>query len=324
MKPLTIYKLRFQTPLHLSRGKTGSYESSDSVLHSDTIKSALYVSALQLGQKDFADKLLKDLAISSAFPFDTKGCWLPRPVGFTFSDETPNNRKIQKKVAFFLDRQFSKLINGERKSTELEIDTKMDKIWEQDVTQRVWINGNENQSTPFYLEKLYPNDGTGLYFIVRTEGVQDFDFKTFEGVLELLGQNGIGLQRNLGNGRFKYEKSELSLDIPQSTDTWISLSLYRPENEQEVASALENDNTNYQFIKRGGWMSSPENDEHITIRKKSIMMFTEGSVFSFGKSNNSVLTKGKYNINLKPDWKTPMNNVYRDGRAIFLPIILEN
>jgi CRISPR/Cas system CSM-associated protein Csm4 (group 5 of RAMP superfamily) len=98
MTEFKIYKLTFQTPLHLSKGKTGSYESSDAVLHSDTIKSALYVAALQLDRKVFADKMLKELTISSAFPFDSTGCWLPRPLGFSFSDEISTNRKEQKRI----------------------------------------------------------------------------------------------------------------------------------------------------------------------------------------------------------------------------------
>jgi CRISPR type III-A-associated RAMP protein Csm4 len=198
---------------------------------------------------------------------------------------------------------------------------KLSKIWASEITQRVWINENPNYSTPFYLEKLYPMGETGLYFIVHNNTWQSSDFKLFEGVLKLLGQNGIGLQRNLGHGRFDAIESTLNLDLPQGAETWVSLSLYRPENKKEVEVALNNDDTNYQFIKRGGWMSSPENDAHISVRKQSVMMFTEGSVFAHGKNNEKVLTKG-HHVNLKPNWDTPMNDVYRDGKAIFLPILL--
>ena len=137
--------------------------------------------------------------------------------------------------------------------------------------------------------------------------------------MKLLGENGVGLQRNLGNGRFGFENSTMKLDLPQNAENWISLSLYRPTNELELNDSLEKKSTNYQFIKRGGWISSPEDDEHIKVRKKSVMMFTVGSVFAFGVQNENILQKGK-SVNLKPDWDMPMNDIYRDGKAFFLPM----
>ena len=46
-KKYQIAKLQFTSPLHLSKGKTTLDESLD-VLHSDTLKSALFVCALDL------------------------------------------------------------------------------------------------------------------------------------------------------------------------------------------------------------------------------------------------------------------------------------
>ncbi len=303
-----------------------SYESSDTVLHSDTIKSALYVCALQLGNVLFAKEILYELFVSSAFPFDASGMWMPRPLGFAFSDEIAENRKNLKKINFFRSEHFSQILSGERHSEKLcpeeenEFGKKTDKqpnIWQSEITQRVWMNNNPDSSTPFYLEKLYPKPETGLYFIAHTEK-DNFDFKRLDTVMNLLGDNGFGLNRNLGSGCFEFHQDELTLELPENATSQVSLSLYRPENEAEIASALVTEATNYQIIKRGGWLSSPENEDHISVRKKAVMMFTEGSVFAFGNPIKSVVTKGKIE-DLKPDWQPPMNAVHRDGRAIFLP-----
>ena len=94
-----IYKLRFQTPLHISKGKLNSYESSESMLHSDTIKSALFVSLLNLYEETVASDFMEKVTVSSAFPFNVTGCWLPKPLSFSFGDlETAENRKKLKKI----------------------------------------------------------------------------------------------------------------------------------------------------------------------------------------------------------------------------------
>lgn len=318
-----VYKLFFTSSLHLSRGKMASYESSDKILHSDTLKSALFANALQFGEA-FAMDLWDKVTLSSAFPFDSSGYWLPRPVGFSFSDETADNRKEQKKNSHFSVNQYEKLLKGEQNSQKLGADyRKMPKIWERDTTQRVWITDNPEQSTPFYLEKLYPIAGNALYFIAYSED-PNFDFKKIESVLRLLGDNGIGLQRNLGNGLFNFEADTLTLDLPQNAETWVNLSLYRPENLAEVDDALQKEHTNYQFVKRGGWLSSPANTEHISIRKQAAMFFTEGSVFEFGLQQQLVFPKGASKVDLTPEDLPPTkpqleHRIWRDGRALFLP-----
>ena len=40
-----IIRLHFRQPLHLSRGKLNTYESSEHTLHSDTLQAALFVRA---------------------------------------------------------------------------------------------------------------------------------------------------------------------------------------------------------------------------------------------------------------------------------------
>jgi CRISPR-associated protein Csm4 len=258
--------------------------------------------------------------LSSAFPFDATGCWLPRPLSASFSGlENPQNRKALKGIRYLHVAQFNQFINGQSLALTDLLDVqgrpRQPDIWVREVTQRVKINYDAD-SEPFYLEKLYAQKNTGLYFIAHAE--QEIDWMPFQAALRLLGDNGIGLQRGLGNGQFEVEEATLTLDLPTNATQWMSLALYRPTNREEVASVLPN--SYYQFTRRGGWISVPENEAHLSLRKKAVMVFTEGSVFAFGNGNQRIMMKGDSAINLQPDEFKHMHPIWRDGRAIFLPM----
>jgi CRISPR-associated protein Csm4 len=310
-----IFKLHFRTPLHLSKGKLNSYESSETTLHSDTLKSALFVSMLHLYDEDEANTFMDSVQVSSAFPFDETGCWLPRPLSFSFDDKSAGNRKKYKGINFFTPAQYAQILRGVQPTLETDVDKfKQPNIWKREVTQRVKINW-ESDSEPFYLEKLYPqNEKSGLYFIFQLNG---YDAAKLASAMKLLGDNGLGLQRTLGNGQFKSEKGALDIDLPNNPTAWLALSLYRPKDKAEIQDVLEN--SHYQFIKRGGWIASPEHEEHLSIRKQAVMMFTEGSVFGFSDKDELVIKGVKADV--KPEWNDDrLHPVFRDGRAIFLPM----
>lgn len=316
-----VYKLYFKTALHLSKGKNNSYESSDGVLHSDTLKSAIYVSLRQLfDDEQLMDTFMNDVTLSSAFPFVDKTenteFWLPRPLNYRHPNEkvSPDLRKEYKKVNYVTIAQMSQILRGVHPSDLLDEKNKANqpKIWERSTTQRVKINYDDD-SEPFYLEKMYPHNSqnSGLYFIVQG----DFQADAFDAALKLLADNGIGLQRSLGNGQFTFKKEEINIEIPDNAQSWVSLSLFRPTKD-DVVDILEK--SSYQFIKRGGWISSPEDDQFLSLRKQSIMMFTEGSVFAF----DEIPIKGVVE-NIRPVWNDEdLHPIYRDGKAIFLPLTI--
>ena len=316
LQSFKIIKLYFKTALHISKGKNGSYESSESVLHSDTLKSAIYVSLRQLYRDENIFKtFMDDVVLSSAFPFvdvgDTQGYWLPRPLTYRSIHETPENRKEYKKVNYVTTSQMSHILRGKH-PTDLVKNGKANQpnIWKRDTTQRVKINYDDD-SEPFYLEKMYPHDkaNSGLYFIIQENG---FDNSKLKAALKLLGDNGIGLQRGLGNGQFSFKEDSFEIDLPQG-QSWVSLSIFRPKKDS-IISFL--DKSDYQFIKRGGWISSPEDEQFLSIRKKSIMMFTEGSVFAFGDKPVEGVVE-----NIRPLWNdNDLHPIFRDGKAIFLPM----
>lgn len=312
-----LVRLRFRQPLHLSRGKLNTYESSEQTLHSDTVQAALFVCALQLYNEatalDFQDKV----RISSAFPFVGDEFWLPRPLKLRLDDD-PSTRKELKKIKYLKKAHFEQVLRGEKPpvSEILEYGDIWKQIWKEDVTQRVLIDRVNAGSTPFYLEKLYPVNGhvdRGLFLLIKNEG---FEAAKLQSLFRLLGDNGIGLQRSLGNGTFDIENLEIedfALSLPDSGSAWVNLSLYRPADEVQVGN-IQLERSHYQLLKRGGWLSSPEDTQHMRLRKKSVLMFSEGSVLAF----DGDAPVGKIE-DLDPREDDP-HPVFRDGRGIFLPM----
>ncbi|MBN8685005.1 MAG: type III-A CRISPR-associated RAMP protein Csm4 [Chitinophagales bacterium] len=337
-----IVRLHFRQPLHLSRGKPNTFESSEQMLHSDTLQAALYVCALQLFDHATAEDFRNKVLISSAFPWtETDGYWLPKPSHWQ-PESKPELRKIFKKITWLQKKHFDLLLEGKSvPPAELIVEDEKGqrllepKIWEADTTQRVLLDRIDSRSTPFYLEKLYPverplfdtrgkrqanvfngkrvtgHTDRSLYVLVQNEG-----FPYLEALFRLLGDNGIGLQRSLGNGAFEAVFAPETLNFPavQQSEAWVSLSLFRP-NDQEFLKQMHLDKSHYQLLKRGGWVSSPEDTAHMRLRKSSVLMFAEGAVLAF---QNGLKPQGDF-VDLDPrtDVKHP---VWRDGRGMFLPI----
>jgi CRISPR type III-A-associated RAMP protein Csm4 len=323
---LQLVRLRFRQPLHLSRGKLGTYESSDHILHSDTVQASLFVCALQLYDESTALDFQQKVAISSAFPFDEHGEWLPRPLNLRL-DENPDTRKDLKKIRFFKKVHFEKVLRGEKLEAQELLDQKgsavQPKIWQDDMTQRVLIDRLNASSVPFYLEKLYPKNwhaDRGLYVLIKNDG---FDQQKLKSLFRLLGDNGIGLQRNLGNGTFDIENLEIEefkfdRELPATASAWVNLSLYRPDKEKKEVEKIKLEQSHYQLLKRGGWLSSPEKTGHMRLRKKSVLMFSEGSVLAFGDGVEGGFVRGK--IEETQPREDVLHPVFRDGRGIFLPM----
>ncbi len=341
-----IFKLYFQTPLHLSRGKLNTYADSDSVLHSDMLKSAMYATALELYGEAVASKAFFDSFLtSSAFPFVSSEYFFPKPLNL-FLSGTVAQKKELKKTTHLPAALFARVLRNDKINIAEVLDesgkAKNPVVFKRFMTQRVNIyeddivdanTGHETgettfRSTPFYIDKLYPENGNtrGLYFIVQQPGKERMEKEMLQqltGILRLLGDNGLGLQRKLGNGQFRCEHAELELALPENANAILSLSTYRPTEDE--LNELDWEAGFYQFIQRGGWISSPANEEQLSIRKKSMYVFSEGSVFTSEGGVKRPDLKGKVE-DLKPDNnvlapdKQVGHPVWRDGRIVALPI----
>ena len=341
-QPFRVLKLCFRSPLHLSKGKTDDYGQSDELLHADTLKSALYVCARQLLGADAvgdSDAFFRRFRISSAFPFVGQELFFPKPsvrIQAFDTSEVPDDRqaKKHKKLAFLGQRYFEDLITDQKRTLRLAdltadgrflsdhpdaketvgAETTNKLVFATDVQQRVTIPTDyADDPLPYYVDRLYFNDNAGLWFAFDGD---DAAYADVLAALRLLGDNGVGTDRSVGNGQFYVDQQDLVLRLPDHPTHQVLLSLWCPQKTELDDAFLQN--SAYGLIKRGGYIASPDRPEHLTYRKKSVYMFTEGSIFPAGRP-----LVGKVE-NLKPDAAGVTQNVWRDGLAFALPITVKS
>lgn len=327
---LTAYKLKFIGPIHISDARS-DYGRSERMIHSDTLYAALIAI-----QGMLMDKVEPDLgcSISSLFPFaedDTQETvyFFPKPLiplQNLLIEEYEDIKKL-KRVEWLEKKYFEEILEGDLKSP-INAKTvqgnylskgKVDKDFTYtQVVPRVAVprsaDENDGETNIFYIERTYFKEGSGLYFLA------DGDTNLLDNLLSVLQYEGIGTDRNVGFGHFSYEKvKDFQIKIPEQSDYCVSLSLFNSDNKELIQEITSGEKTAWEIIKRGGWMASQEN---LGVRKKSVYMFSEGSIFS--KHTEGIRQDGKVDIDLKPDpsdgFIQPKHPVWRSGRALFLPI----
>lgn len=347
-KTFTIYKLKFTSPLHISRGKDDDdYSKSNKFIHSDTLKSALFSTAIllkpEMQKQENGELFFNSFLLSSAFPYYKDTLFLPKPKGklpiTNIKDNEPSYdfKKDLKKVSYIdLDLFFelfntniTKLINTDEICFKItgefivkpNFEEKKDfKIYKSEVQERVYIRKfNEIYdphdkkyiySDPYIVDKIYFLENSGVYFILEEK--ENFDKEFFKNVLEHLGEFGIGTDRNVGNGHFVIEKIETkNLKFSLNANYLMNLSLYLPTKE-EVEKFTKV--CQYKIIKRGGWVSNIVDLEMFKKGqlKKSIYMIDEASIFE-----NNFEYVGKVVDLRTEDINHP---VWREGRSLFIPI----
>ncbi len=319
---MILIKLKFTSPLHLSRGKSGLDESYD-VLHSDTLKSALFVCAMQLYDNQIdRENFLEKFTISSGFPFNEKELFFPKPAllpdTFYIKDDKENIKDI-KKIKYISQSLFEKLLQGNFKpfskndiyESDFLSDKKLEKKpFKNEVVQRVTVSRSyENEGNTFYTDRIFFNKNCGLFVLLNVDN-QALKEKT-KAAFRLLGDNGIGSDKSVGNGQFEMEWiDDFKLAEVENPTHQIAMSLYLPTKEE--IDNIDLDKSAYSLIKRGGYIANPEDFNNSVLRKKSIYMFSEGSVFS----QNADLQGNIADLN--PSNRPLIHPIWRDGRGLFL------
>jgi len=327
-KKFIIFKLHFTSPLHVGDMRD-DYGVSLKTISSDTMYAAL-ISCLAKAGYDIPDNGDLGCTISSLFPFYQKDpetahvLFFPKPLRQTIptSAMAVEQRKTIKKVAWLDTVYFSKSLCGDELFddntlasdaikgeyvTQMPIDK--DFISSQ-VSARVCVSRDgQTDATPFYMDRVMFKDYSGLFFIACG------DVKLLEKALDLLQFEGIGTDRNVGNGFFEYEKCLFEIDIPDASEYVMTLSSFIPESIDQMRSLLDSENVAYDFQRRGGWITTPPNT---TLRKNVIYAFTSASVFKC--RCEGMETMGKVGVDLKPDLPSVTHPIWRCGRALFIPI----
>ncbi len=338
MTKFKIYKLRFTTPLHIG-DERADYGTSLQTIHSDTLYAAMTSVLAKIGYKipsngDFG------FSISSLFPYYEKDnkpvCFLPKLKLQTIpAKELQNDAKKIKKIEWLDVEFFNKMINGEKlfdKSFDVSLLENGKFLTKQnifkdfiskEVNPRVKVprqyvmDGEKQDSEPFYMERLYFKEQSGMYFMAVGD---DDKLKIIDLALKILKDEGIGTDRTIGNGFFEVETGFIELDLPKSNKV-SNLSLFLPKNQKQIDELLIGDDIAYNFQKRGGWITDSGLN---TFRKNTVQMFSEASVFSLNNSISETNVMGKI-VDLKPKLDYDHLNVkphpiWRSGKALFIPV----
>lgn len=113
---------------------------------------------------------------------------------------------------------------------------------------------------------------SGIYFLVDGENVS-----IIEAPLRLLSDIGIGGNKSIGKGSFDFKIDNFAFNQPTTYNSYISLSLFKP-NQTEI-ELLKNENVNlyYDITTRFGKVSR---DFNLQFQDKNpVTCFTEGSSF---------------------------------------------
>ncbi len=354
-----IVKLHFSSPLHIARGKPGDESGDEilhsDALKSAIFASAMQVGLEPDAGQDASAvtcPFLDAFTLSSAFPFVGGEYFFPKPQSglpdIKTSNTDFNQHKEKKKIRYVGKSLFEKIIArnedkipetafcfNKKYISEERIDAEY--VMMEDMTMRVAVPRNyaaaDVDARPYYTGRVHfydkaesskygvsaeENVRAGLYFFIHCD--EKSLLQKIKTALEVLGENGIGTDRTTGNGCFTAEWSTMDLKTPEMATHRILLSLYCPE-KTEIAhlNYAETPSAAYNLVKRGGWISSAENEgEYLSFRKRSIYMFDEGSVLPVGEQDYRGVLH-----DLKPEILGEVAHpIWRDGRAFSLPINL--
>lgn len=330
MRTFHCIKLKFNSPLHLGRGIGEAYDTGSKLLHSDTLSAALTSARAQIFGSTHLYEYIQSLRISSAFPYYKNHFFFPKPMiklNIEISEKDEHlQAKILKKLEYIELPVFEKLIAGKNVTVnEKQLSNNKKYLWagdmagesfvKKEVQQRVTVPRDlQGNSEPYYVERLFFDEEAGLFFLMDCNS--DRILRETEVALKLLEDTGLGTDRSVGNGFFKYFKEEFSIHLPEDASWLMSLSLFCPEKE-ELPNILDADSA-YLLEKRGGFISGSASEKFRHLRKKSIYMFTEGSVFKGSRLHGKV-------FDLRPAWNDDqLHPVYRSGIPLTIPVIKNN
>ena len=289
-----IYKLRFKTGVHFGNGLLND---SFNTVKADTLFSALYLEALNIGKNDELYEMVNynRLYISDAMPYVNEDIFLvPKPIIQVKTEnkqndiDLENNSVIKKRVKnmkFLPITNLDDFLNGEIEKID---DTILKIGFFEGITKARVRNLDEKgipvDTLPYHIGVYNFDENVGLYIIIAYEN--DEVQKLIEQLFANLSHTGIGGKRTSGLGKFDIEIKELTLEFKDKLYTkkhisdkifkkYMSLSTSLPKDD-ELEEALEN--SSYLMEKRSGFIYSTTYSDEFR-RKKDMYVFSSGSCF---------------------------------------------
>ncbi len=305
-----IFKLRFDTGVHLGRGKLSD---ADATIMADTLFSALCQEALMLYGEDGIQKIAElvrqgELLLSDAMPVYHDAYYIPKPMLRIEGERTGDSsqKKEFKKLKYIRITSLPDYLRGTLNPEEER--RSMENFGKAEI--RTMASATEGQDTkPFPVGVFNYGDGWGLYFILAYGQKETKNFA--EELLMSLELSGIGGKRSAGLGKFTLGKVKMPGEFAARLNTGnenanhMTLSVSMAE-DAELDNALSG--ASYSMVKRSGFVASYTYAESFR-RKEDFYMFGAGSTFRhpFGGTLRDVSSGGSH-------------PVYRYGKPLFLEV----
>ena len=329
----TVYRLTFKTQLHLGRASGPAQEGSlglektETYIPADTLFSAICqmwttfydTESLTTFLKGYMeDSTVLPFMLTSTFPFAKDVYLFPKPLMLS----TPS--KKSKRVRFVSQSLFQNIVSGnppefnenqnenqlvngeevwmtpeEREQLETSDDDDFT-IWTTNTRPRVTLGSRNSGSEIWHVQTVQFNTDCGLWFAAQFDS--DETKHKIETLLRVLGDTGIGGERNAGYGTFDFTETTLEMPMAEAGDQFVTLAPICPQSPEQLAQLLTGDIA-YTLNPLTGWVSTTGT----TSRRKWVNMFAEGSVLHASDTHIGRL------VDLRPDnWEHP---VYRYGYA---------
>ena len=325
----TVYRLTFKTQLHLGRAsgpvQEGSLglEKTETYIPADTLFSAICQTwttfydpeSLTTFLKGYTeDSTVLPFMLTSTFPFAKDVYFFPKPLMLS----TPS--KKSKRVRFVSQSLFQNIVSGnppefnenqlvngeevwmtpeEREQLETSDDEDFT-IWTTNTRPRVTLGSRNSGSEIWHVQTVQFNTNCGLWFAAQFDS--DETKHKIETLLRVLGDTGIGGERNAGYGTFDFTETTLEIPTPETGSQFVTLAPICPKSPEQLTRLLTG-NIAYTLNPLTGWVSSTGT----ASRRKQVNMFAEGSVLHASDTHIGRL------VDLRPDnWEHP---VYRYGYA---------
>ncbi len=327
---MIAYHLHFSTPLHIGIEAIGQ-EKIEHQVRSDTLFGAIIACWLMLFEDD-PDSLCQEppFEISSCFPLIKGKRFYPVPIGSLDSlmDEAANRPagqeptvKTIKKIKFIEESFFQKICNGGKLQLddlnpslvfpfEIHENYNIRVLRYSSEHQRPRIrtdqaSGGVGENSFFYCSDQFFHKGSGQFFLAKFKDEEAK--KRFEAALLLLGDTGIGADRSVGRGLFKYSIHTINLSEDNGSGV-VLMSLCLPSEKDVKSGLLSHPQSSYNLVRRFGRAGTYSVNRY---RRPDCWMLSEGSIFTFAPEGKIVsLIKKNHEIS---------HNVYRYGKAFCLP-----
>lgn len=321
---MQLFKLRFHSALHVDSKGSGAPEVADDFVRSDTLAAALSLAWATLYSDVDDDFFLNPpFAVSSAFPYMDETLLFPVPAWPVWTHLNDAQRKDYKKVRWLSQDVFVTMLRQKPIAPDqihlahgvaifkTEIAAHPTRYgaqpWVIDERQRVHVDrlGLPTEGGLFFFALQFFAPWSGLWFLAQ--GAPEV-LQKLRGVLDYLGDTGIGADRNSGLGHFQVVETAEFTPPEVSGQGYLTLSLFNPGASDDLTGLLRH--SAYGITSRSGWIS------HSTIGRPPIRVFTEGSYFSkkpVGRVTPMLPAELRQRAHLQLHHSAP-----RDFRAIWL------